>query len=342
MYQFIINNSLGRHLGCVLFFAALSVSTLSNAQYQDPLDTPAIHLPMAKYALLLDVTDTGKRLVAVGERGHILYSTDAGINWQQAQVPVQTQLNALTFVDENYGWAVGEDAVILHTQDGGLSWQKQFDDRTADSLGPLLDVNFVDKNTGLAVGVFNKIYRTTDGGKSWVNWMTHVDNLDEWHLFAIAATSKDNIYIASETGLIFYSTDAGQNFNALQTDHDGSFQNLLVRQSYAGKEQILLFGVGGKLFTSSNGLQNLAQVNTGTQTGLSAGTWLKDGSALIVGAEGVLLKSDVRLQNWQLDAVATGLPLSGAVNTQSATIYVGLGGIQRVTHQSELSSTQQP
>jgi len=330
MYQFIKNNPIGRRLGFAIFLAMVNFSPVVNAQYQDPLETSAVNMPMAKYSLLLDITRAGKRLLAVGERGHILYSNDSGLNWQQANVPVQTQLNALSFVDQYHGWAVGEDAVILHTQDGGLTWNKQFDDRDGDALGPLMDVLFLNKKVGMAVGVFNKMYRTTDGGNNWQPWMSHVDNEDEWHLFSIAATSQQDIYIASEAGLIFYSNDGGVNFKAWQTDHYGTFHGLLTRRNFLDKEQLIIFGVGGKLFVSTDGKENIKEMNTGSQTGLSAGTWLKDGSALLVGGEGVLLKSDTALKTWKLSTVPTGLPLSGVVKIPGANVYVGMGGIQRV------------
>ena len=41
------------------------------------------------------------------------------------------------------------------------------------------------------------LFRTTDGGQTWQDWYDHVDNIDEWHLFAIAATTDQEIYIAS-------------------------------------------------------------------------------------------------------------------------------------------------
>lgn len=127
---------LQRSLLCRLFAAVVLIaSSYAIADYQDPLDTPAQKVAAAPQSLLLDVNRSGERLVAVGERGHILYSDDQGASWVQALTPVSTQLNAVFFVDDKLGWAVGEDAVILHSSDGGTSWQKQFDTRNADMRG---------------------------------------------------------------------------------------------------------------------------------------------------------------------------------------------------------------
>jgi len=75
----------------------------------------------------MDVTQTGRRLVAVGERGIIIYSDDDGSNWTQSQVPLRVTLTAVTFPNPDSGWVVGHDSVVLHSSDRGESWQKVMD-----------------------------------------------------------------------------------------------------------------------------------------------------------------------------------------------------------------------
>ena len=87
----------------------------------------AMMMPRASTSLLLDVAAAGKRLVAVGERGHILYSDDGGANWTQARVPTSVMLTRLLFRDAKNGWAVGHDGNILFSSDGGTSWELQRD-----------------------------------------------------------------------------------------------------------------------------------------------------------------------------------------------------------------------
>lgn len=81
----------------------------------------------AERALMLAITQAGDALIAAGDRGYILRSTDQGQNWQQIPTPVSVALTDLFFVDDRYGWAVGHSGVILQTQDGGQSWQLQTD-----------------------------------------------------------------------------------------------------------------------------------------------------------------------------------------------------------------------
>lgn len=97
----------------------------------DPLLTPALEAPLAARSLLLDITRAGTRLVAVGEHGNIIFSDDGGGQWQQAVVPVSVNLTAVSFIDEQAGWAVGHHGVILKTEDGGSSWVQLFDGMNA-------------------------------------------------------------------------------------------------------------------------------------------------------------------------------------------------------------------
>ena len=105
-------------LSILLLFAA--------AEAGEQKATVASH-SRASQSLLLDTALAGDRLLAVGERGHIIYSDDVGDNWQQAQVPSTQMLTAVFFISDRQGWAVGHDGLILVTRDGGESWLLQRD-----------------------------------------------------------------------------------------------------------------------------------------------------------------------------------------------------------------------
>ena len=93
----------------------------------DLLLIPSEKSALARFSWLMDVAKADGRLVAVGERGHILYSDNNGEDWLQADVPVSVTLTAVYFPSAKKGWAVGHDSVVLHTEDGGKTWQKQID-----------------------------------------------------------------------------------------------------------------------------------------------------------------------------------------------------------------------
>jgi photosystem II stability/assembly factor-like uncharacterized protein len=130
-----INNQRGKLLQTLLLLGAVLLlwSTPALAQ-NDLLQLPAVKSPRAVGSLLLDVTRAGERLVAVGERGHILLSDDNGQSWRQGSVPVSVTLTAVQFPTAELGWVVGHDGVVLHSVDGGENWSLNFDGDQANRL----------------------------------------------------------------------------------------------------------------------------------------------------------------------------------------------------------------
>ena len=321
-----------------LLLTQCSVRAADNP-FRDPLDTPAVTLQGAlapNQQPFLAVTLAGQRLVAVGLRGLIVLSDDGGNTWQQAQVPVQSDLTAVQFLTPEQGWAVGHEGVILHSGDGGLHWSKQFDGRAAAQafvgyyqqridagdatlapylqqvelnvlagpVLPFLSVYFDDAQNGYAVGSFGTLVRTVDGGKSWQPWLEHIDNPDFLNLNAIRKIGSE-LYIAGERGSVFRLDRQQGRFVAVPTDYSGSFFGIVGNQHY-----ILAFGLSGNAYRSSNGGQTWQAVNTGVQSSLTAGTLADDGSLLLTTANGLLLRSTDDSRTFTILRTDTQMPFA--------------------------------
>src|SRR5438132_998561 len=85
---------------------AAMAATGATQGWLDVLDAPAQKSPLAVQGLFNGLALAGTRVVAVGQRGHILYSDDAGKRWQQADVPASSDLVAVHFPSPQSGWAV--------------------------------------------------------------------------------------------------------------------------------------------------------------------------------------------------------------------------------------------
>lgn len=287
MYRFhhLLATAAGALMTAVL--VALPCGAAAAERFVDPLDQPAQPSALASHALINGVAQAGHRLVAVGQRGHVLYSDDQGASWRQASVPLSSDLVAITFSDAHHGWAVGHDAVVLHTDDAGASWQRQYDGRHDAQAGdkPLLDVWFDEAGHGLAVGAFGLALSSDDGGRHWRHCEDLLDNPHGLHLNAIRAIDGA-LYIVGEQGLVLRRSAGATRFEALPTPYQGSFFGLIGNQ-----HGLVVFGLRGTALRSTDGGRNWQQASTGTQTGLTAGARLADDTLLLVSQSGQLLRS---------------------------------------------------
>ena len=273
-------------LGCALWSAPVlaAAASASDVVY-------SVESAKASKSLMLDVVHAGKRLIAVGDRGHILYSDDQGASWTQAKVPTRQLLTSVFFVDDQHGWAVGHDAQILASEDGGVTWTKQFEDLKRES--PLLDVWFQDANSGFAVGAYGALLATSDGGKHWEDVSDRLDNEDQFHLNGIAAVKDAGLFIVGEQGSMFRSDDWGQTWEKLEGPYEGSLFGVI---GTAQANTLLAYGLRGNLFRSIDFGTTWEpvelQATRGTlEFGLSGATLLDDGSIVIVGNGGSVVRS---------------------------------------------------
>lgn len=325
-----MNNPSRLLLGLALA-VGLTAPAAHAAPAKSPLDRPAMISAKASKSLLVDVAQAGQRMVAVGERGHIVFSDDNGKNWTQAKVPVSVMLTSVYFPTPTLGWAVGHNGVILHSADGGASWSLQNADRDAgsDKAGaPLLGVWFSDPSTGFAVGAYGYLLMTTDGGATWTDHAAAVDNPDGWHLNAVRGIPGGAVFIVGEHGKLFRSLDNGATWSSLPSPFEGSFFGVAP----LAPDLVLVYGLQGRLFASSDQGASWQQVQTGVTSGLNAATRLENGKVVVAGNAGVVLvAADNRLDlvpELQADrkSVMAVLPAGG-----SGIVAVGDGGAKFIS-----------
>ena len=289
----------------------------------------AIQSPKAAKGLMIDVVHAGSRLVAVGDRGHILYSDDQGSTWTQAKVPTRQLLTAVFFVDEKHGWAVGHDAQILASADGGATWTQQYQDLKREA--PLLDIWFKDAEHGLAVGAYGALIETTDGGKTWADVSDRLDNEDQFHLNAIASIKDAGLFIVGEQGSMFRSSDDGQTWEKLEGPYQGSLFGVI---STAQTHTLLAYGLRGNLYRSTDFGSTWEQVELNAargalEFGLSGATLLDDGSLVVVGNGGSVVVSHDDGQTFSVFNRPDRISLSAVTAAGNGNlILVGQGGVR--------------
>jgi photosystem II stability/assembly factor-like uncharacterized protein len=346
-------------LAAVVACGALAAGT----GFQDPLSVPAQPSALASKSLLQGVARAGPRLVAVGQRGHILVSSDTGATWKQATVPVSSDLTAVFFVNDLKGWAVGHDGIVLHSVDGGLTWTTQLDgaranERLAEHMQdsvqaqpqsadkkqllqeakrfkeqgpdkPFLDVWFADENNGYIVGAYNLIFRTRDGGKNWEPWFDQTENPKLFNLYSIHPVAGA-LYIAGEGGLVMKLDTDAQRFKALPTPYNGSYFGVV-----GDKSAVLVFGLRGNAYRSDDGGKTWAKVDTGLPATIVSGLTTASGEFLLADAGGRLAASS--------DAGRTFKAVKLPITTPIASIAdAGNGRLARVGPQGAAAVVELP
>jgi photosystem II stability/assembly factor-like uncharacterized protein len=310
----------------------------------DPLDAadqPAQPEPLASSSLLLDLAIAGKRLVAVGERGHVLLSDDQGATWRQAKaVPTRVMLTAVYFVDAEHGWAVGHDETILNTVDGGETWTRSH--FAPEAQQPLLDLWFANRVSGIAVGAYGAYFTTNDGGRTWsgarfaparpaskggAKAPAEEDELPpDYHLNRIVGVGS-RLYVAAEGGQLYRSDDRGANWRALPSPYEGSFFGLVPIRG----EGLLAFGLRGHLFRSADAGETWHEIPSGTTAMLTDGVAVNDLRVIIGGLTGVLLISGDAGETFRLtqqdDRKGVSALLPGPAG---AVIVAGEGGVRTI------------
>ncbi|MEI8158817.1 MAG: YCF48-related protein [Burkholderiales bacterium] len=336
--------------------AAVAVAAFSAAvSHADPLQRPARTSALAPQRLVTSVTAIGpQRLIAVGQRGHLLLSEDSGASWRQGALPLSSDLSAVQFVDAQHGYAVGHDGVVLGSTDGGTQWTKLLDGKAANALAleqlrqspgpeqerllveaqrnvdsgpdkPLLDVYFSSPQEGFVVGAYNLIFQTRDGGKSWQSWYDRSDNSDKlFNLYGIRS-HQGQLFVVGEAGLLMRLDTARQRFVRIDTGYKGSFFGLLD----AGNA-LIAYGMRGNAVISRDGGKQWTPLQSGLQASITASAKGADGSLWLADQMGHVSVSRDGGQRFTEVKLPFNMPLAAIYVTPTTLVLAGARGIRSV------------
>ena len=231
-------------------------------------------------SMLLDVIRVDDRLVAVGERGHVVFSDD-GKTWQQAEhVPTRSTLTSLFRVGDRL-WAGGHDAVIITSGDRGTTWSRQ--NFQPDRQQAIMDLYFTDKDHGVAIGSYALVLVTDDGGQTWADGAM-VDAESDYHLNAMLRFSDGRRMIAGEAGYSYRSFDDGASWEMMDMPYMGSMWGAIAMPG----DCVVFFGLRGHAMESCDFGTTWQELETGTLASLS-GAADRDGLIIMVGNSGTIL-----------------------------------------------------
>jgi photosystem II stability/assembly factor-like uncharacterized protein len=324
------------------------------------LSQPAVMTPAAAFGLFNNVVTAGNRMVAVGERGRILLSDNAGQSWRQAPVPVSVNLVTARFATPSLGWAAGQMGVILKTQDAGESWKLVLngfqaanlmlaearaaapgkpaaaDDGTAQTplqaaqllvsfgaCNPILSLVDLSPSHILAFGAFGLALESLDGGETWRGIGTRVQNPQGLHIYGALRTG-DALLAAGEGGLLLRGAPDGP-LAAGTSPYQGSLFGLVSLAA----DNVIAFGLQGTLLQSTDLGATWRSLPPVSANAVLCGQVLQGGRVVFGDASGNMLLS--KNQGVNFSAIPGTLPVTALGQApDGALVLASPAGLRRV------------
>lgn len=287
---------------------------------------------------------------AVGHDGVVLKTNNHGTSWHKQldgfsinQLVVDKAQQLL--IDAEQQQSTGRQNLEISIEDLEFALEDAQSFAKEGASRPLLDVLFLDSKTGFAVGAYGLIIHTRDGGQSWQSWHDRLDNPDGFHLNAIRKIGS-SIYIVGEAGVVYRSDDRGESWDQLYLPYEGSLFGIVGSGSDAGSDassgsvsdsgsgsgsdKLLVYGLSGNTWCSTDGGDSWVSAGHGVTTTLSAGDISSDGTVLLAGFSEVLLKGDIVSCSFAPALNLTQAPYSALLQRNNHLITVGVLGVEKL------------
>jgi len=235
----------------------------------------------------------GQRVVAIGDGGVILTSTNGGQDWVTRTSGTTAELSGVSLsANGERVAAVGSDGVILTSDNGGKDWAA----RTSGTTAQLNGVSFsADGERAVVVGSDGVILTSSNGGRDWITQTSGTMK----SIFDVSLSSDGQGALAVGYGVILTSRNGGEDW----TSHSiGNRMQVSDISLSADGQRAVAVTPNGEILTSSNGGQDWATQTIGTAISqLPSNTIVQLGSvslsadgrhAVAVGVAGLILISD--------------------------------------------------
>lgn len=269
--------------------------------------------------ILVDLTQAGSRLVAVGERGFALLSDDGGKTWKSRETPVTRTLTGVAFRDAKVGVAVGHGGSFVRTDDGGDKWAEvKVPEAEPESLLGVVDLG---GDHFAAYGAFGMYFDSADAGRTWKR-VTLFDPDFDRHISDVIRVGKTLLMVA-ESGTLARSDDEGATWTAMTSPYVGSYFGAVTTTDGT----VLAFGMRGNVWRTTDLGTTWQKIPLNTTASLNGGRVLSDGRILLVGNSGLLALSKDGGQTLELHWAPGGHGYAAVAEADGHIILAGETGI---------------
>lgn len=217
------------------------------------------------------------------------------------QEPVNAQqLQAVTFVGDQKGWASGAlggniyGGYIINTVNGGTDWVLQ----GAEFDSPLTGIDFVDEQHGWVVGFDQTILLTNDGGATWIKVSSGLAEADSMDFHEVEFITVDSGWAVSDKGTILATVDGGSTWTVQRRDER---KQMLTDIFFVDSRRGWAVGNYGSILVTTDGGANWSTQDSPAPYEVSdlRGVSFSDPlNGVAVGVSGLVLKTTDGGANW--------------------------------------------
>ncbi len=152
----------------------------------------------------------------------ILSTQDGGLSWQEQKLPNLNHrpLRAFNFIDQTHGWLIS-DKEIFYTADGGQKWEALSNPLADANLQSIFMVDpwhgWIGATAGGLLALRDEgkltLRRTTNAG---ADWQVPASTGLQGTIHDVVFTDSTNGWLVGEKGMIFHTTDGGENWSGLK------------------------------------------------------------------------------------------------------------------------------
>lgn len=237
-----------------------------------------------------------------------VHSTDRGATWKD--VPRATNVGRFNRVFGRSAkdvWLVGQEhsarpyspALILHSSDNGRTWQTQRRDTTFTTG---ISTFFANDKVALAVPALTdeRLLRSTNGGRTWQSIPT--TGLGE-HKPSVIAGAGTQIYLATSSGRVLESVDAGRSWGPAAGDTGLSPRQIgedpMIEDLAVVGDSIYAVGFAGVILRSRAGAPWVVEAGSLLDKDLEAVWGTSSKNVYAAGADGVIVRSTDEGETWR-------------------------------------------
>jgi photosystem II stability/assembly factor-like uncharacterized protein len=163
---------------------------------------------------------TDSIVLAIGERGVLIRSEDAGLTWNVLPQLPYYDYKSFFFTDSLTGYACGSinnAGIIIKTIDGGLHWNI-LEESGPTGIGSTQSIWFTSDSVGYC-GSFKKILKTTDAGETWseTNFSANTSHYDIEFI-------NDSVGFSAAGDKLYRTINAGNTWSQVLVDSENSIR----------------------------------------------------------------------------------------------------------------------